>query len=156
MYGNIKIQTFQLTSNEQTSIIENVISLELGLYCSSHCRCTIAAAVIPGVLQPSPLKKSRAEIYEGRGVHRKTKNDHMDHFIALSGMKVGLITFLILGQDRAFCRWELIVENQLQGGVSFDDHCSTKRMKEAFEITCETKMTRIYDNQDIKRCTWLE
>jgi hypothetical protein len=33
-----KIQTFQLTSIDPTSIIENVISLELGLYCSSQCR----------------------------------------------------------------------------------------------------------------------
>jgi hypothetical protein len=31
-----------------------------------------------------------------------------------------------------------------------------KRMKEVFEVTCETKMARIYDNQDSMRCTWLE
>jgi hypothetical protein len=31
-----------------------------------------------------------------------------------------------------------------------------KRMKEVFKITCETKMVRIYDNQDSKRCTWSE
>jgi hypothetical protein len=59
----------------------------------------------------------------------------MDHFFGLSGMKVGFITFLIPGRGRAFCRRELVVENQLQGGISFDNHCSVKRMKEAFEVT---------------------
>jgi hypothetical protein len=73
------------------------------------------------LLQPSPFKKSRPEIYEGREVHQKTKNGHLDHVFGLSGMKVGLIIFLIPGQDRAFCRRELAVRNQLQGGVSFDD-----------------------------------
>jgi hypothetical protein len=34
----VKIQTFQWTSNDPTSIIENVISFELGLYCSNHYR----------------------------------------------------------------------------------------------------------------------
>jgi hypothetical protein len=80
----------------------------------------------------------------------------MDYFFSLNGMKIGLITFLIPGQDRAFCRWEHAVENHLQGGVSFDDYCSTKRMKEAFKATCKPKMARIYDNQDSKRCTWSE
>jgi hypothetical protein len=61
---------------------------------------------------------------------------------------VGLITFLIPGRDRAFYWRELTDKNKLQGGVSFDDHCLAKRMKEAFEVTCETKMARIYDNQD--------
>jgi hypothetical protein len=59
----------------------------------------------------------------------------MDHFFGLSGMKVGFITFLILGRGRAFCWRELVVKNQRQGGVSFDNHCSVKRMKEAFEVT---------------------
>jgi hypothetical protein len=71
-------------------------------------------------------------------------------------MKVGLITFLIPGWDRAFYWQELTVGNQLQGGVSFNDHCLAKRMKEAFEITCETKMARTNDNQDNKMCTWSE
>jgi hypothetical protein len=69
--------------------------------------------VTPGVLQPSPFKKSHPEIYEGREVRRKTKNGYMDHFIGLSGTKVGLIIFLIPGSDRAFYRRELAVENQL-------------------------------------------
>jgi hypothetical protein len=55
MYRNLKIQTFQLTSNDPTSIIENATFLELGLYCSNrcreNCRCTVAATVITGVLQ---------------------------------------------------------------------------------------------------------
>jgi hypothetical protein len=91
------------------------------------------------VLQPSPFKKSCPEIYEEREVHRKTKNGHMDHFFGLSSTKVGLITFLILGGDHAFCQRELAVENQLQGGVSSNDHCSAKRMNEEFEVTCENK-----------------
>jgi hypothetical protein len=68
-------------------------------------------------------------------------------------MKVGFITFLIPGRDHAFYWQELTVGNQLQGGVSFDDHCLAKTMKEAFEVTCETKMARFYDNQDNKMCT---
>jgi hypothetical protein len=70
----------------------------------------------------------------------------LNHFLGLIGMKVGLIAFLISGQDRAFCRQELTVRTQLYCGVSFDDHCPAKRMKEVFEVTCETKMARIYDN----------
>jgi hypothetical protein len=50
-------------------------------------RCILAAIVTPGVLQPSPFKKSRLEIYKGREVHRKTKNGYMDHSFGLSGMK---------------------------------------------------------------------
>jgi hypothetical protein len=44
-------------------------------------------------------------------------------------------------------------ETNFRVGVSFDDHCLAKTMKEAFEVTCETKMARIYDNQDNKMCT---
>jgi hypothetical protein len=38
MHRSLKIQTFQLTSNEPTLIIENTISLELGLYYSNRYR----------------------------------------------------------------------------------------------------------------------
>jgi hypothetical protein len=50
MHRSLKIQTFQLTSKVPTSIIENDISLELGLYYSNHYRYTVSAAVTPGVL----------------------------------------------------------------------------------------------------------
>jgi hypothetical protein len=109
-----------------------------------------------GVTILPPFKKSCPEIYEGREVCQKTRNSHMDYFFRLNGMKIGLITFLIPGQDHAFCQWEHAVRNHLQGGVNFYDNYSTKRMKEAFEVTCKPKMARIYDNQDIKRCTWFE
>jgi hypothetical protein len=33
---------------------------------------------------------------------------------------------------------------------------STKRMKEVFKVTCETKIAMIYDNQESKWCTWSE
>jgi hypothetical protein len=39
-------------------------------------------------------------------------------------------------------------ENTLQYGVSFDNHCLVKQMKDTFEVTCETTRTRIDDNQD--------
>jgi hypothetical protein len=55
MHRSLKIQSFQLTSIDPTSIIENGISLELGLYCSNHCRdkcrCTVAVTITLGVLQ---------------------------------------------------------------------------------------------------------
>jgi hypothetical protein len=35
------MQTFQLTSNDPTSIIENATFLELGLYCSNNYRNTL-------------------------------------------------------------------------------------------------------------------
>jgi hypothetical protein len=41
MHRSLKIQTFQLTSNDPTSIVENVIFLELNLYYSNHCRETV-------------------------------------------------------------------------------------------------------------------
>jgi hypothetical protein len=71
-------------------------------------------------------------------------------------MKVGVIIFLILRSGSCLLSEELTVRNQHQGGVSFDDNCLAKRMKEAFDVTCETKMARIYGNQDSRRCTWSE
>jgi hypothetical protein len=41
MHRSLKIQTFQLTSDDPTSLIENVIILELGLYYSKHCASTV-------------------------------------------------------------------------------------------------------------------
>jgi hypothetical protein len=41
MHMSLEIQTFQLTSNDPTLIIENTTFLELGLYCSNHYRETI-------------------------------------------------------------------------------------------------------------------
>jgi hypothetical protein len=41
----VKIQTFQLTSNDPTSLIENTISLEVGLYYSKYCVSTVEATV---------------------------------------------------------------------------------------------------------------
>jgi hypothetical protein len=38
---SLKIQTFQLTSNDPTSLIENTIFIELGLYCSKHYVSTV-------------------------------------------------------------------------------------------------------------------
>jgi hypothetical protein len=79
----------------------------------------------------------------------------MDSFFGLSGMKVGLIIFLILGRDRAFCRRELADRNKLLCAVNIDTTVGkNKKMKEAFEVTCETTSTRIDDNQDIKECAW--
>jgi hypothetical protein len=58
MHRSFKIQTFHLTSTDLTLIIEDVISLKLGLYYSNHCRenCRYIVAVIVTsvVLQPSP------------------------------------------------------------------------------------------------------
>jgi hypothetical protein len=36
MHRSLKIQTFQLTSNDPTSLIENTIFLEFELYYSKH------------------------------------------------------------------------------------------------------------------------
>jgi hypothetical protein len=50
MHRSLKIQTFQLTSNDSTSLIENIIFLKLGLYCSKYCVSiveTIVAATVP-------------------------------------------------------------------------------------------------------------
>jgi hypothetical protein len=81
MHRSLKIKAFQLTSNDPTSLIEKTIFNELGLCCSKYCVSTADATIVycsyysnTGVLQPSPFKKSRPEIYEEREVHRKTKN----------------------------------------------------------------------------------
>jgi hypothetical protein len=37
MHTSLKIQTFKWTSNDLTSLIKNVIFLELGLYHSNYC-----------------------------------------------------------------------------------------------------------------------
>jgi hypothetical protein len=49
----------------------------------------------------------------------------------------------------------------LQTEISFDVEPAltpllSKKMKEAFEVTCETTRTRIDDNQGIEECTWSE
>jgi hypothetical protein len=41
MHRSLKIQTFQLTSNDPTSLIENTIFIELGLYYSKHGVSTV-------------------------------------------------------------------------------------------------------------------
>jgi hypothetical protein len=41
-------------------------------------------------------------------------------------------------------------------GLALTTTAWRKRMKEAFEVTCETTRIRIDDNQDIKECTWSE
>jgi hypothetical protein len=76
------------------------------MYCSSY-------STHQGCYNPPRFKKSHPKIYEGKEVRWKTKNGHMDHFFGLSGMKVGLIIFLIPGQDCAFYQRELAVGNQL-------------------------------------------
>jgi hypothetical protein len=45
MHRSLKIQTFKWTSNDPTSLIENVIFLELGLYHSNYCINAIEATV---------------------------------------------------------------------------------------------------------------
>jgi hypothetical protein len=103
----VKIQTFQLTSNDPTSIIENAISLELGLYSSNHhrehYRCTIAATVTSRVLQHSPFKKSHPEITEEEG-SSENKERLLNHCFGHNNRKVGLIGFVIPVQDCAFYR----------------------------------------------------
>jgi hypothetical protein len=45
MQKSLENQTFQLTSNDPTSLIENNIFLKLGLYCSKHRDSTVEATV---------------------------------------------------------------------------------------------------------------
>jgi hypothetical protein len=45
MHRSLKIQTFQLTWNDPTSLIESTIFIELGLYCSKHRVSTVEATV---------------------------------------------------------------------------------------------------------------
>jgi hypothetical protein len=96
-----------LTSNDPTSIIENAISLELGLYSSNyhreHYRCTIAATVASRVLQHSPFKKSHPEITEEEG-SSENKEWLLNHCFGNDNRKVGLIGFVIPVQDCAFYR----------------------------------------------------
>jgi pentatricopeptide repeat protein len=38
-----------LTQNNPTPFVQNTIFIELGLYCSDYCRCTVSATVTPVV-----------------------------------------------------------------------------------------------------------
>jgi hypothetical protein len=67
--------------------------------------------------------------------------------IDIGGTKVGMITFLNPGLGSCLlsarsCRWK-----QASWWGQLCHHCSTKRMKEVFKVSCETTMTRIDDNQ---------
>jgi hypothetical protein len=54
-------------------------------------------------------------------------NRQLNHLFGLSGMKVGVITFLeFQGQGHAYYQGE----NKLQCGVNIDIKCLTKRMKD--------------------------
>jgi hypothetical protein len=44
-YTGVKIQTFPLTSNDPTSLIENTIFLELDLYCRKHSVSIVEATI---------------------------------------------------------------------------------------------------------------
>jgi hypothetical protein len=107
------------------------------------------------VLQPSPLKEISSQDYEG-GEDLGNKEWSLNHIFGLSGMKVSLITFLILGSGTCLLSVRIAGGNKLQCGVSFDDHNMTKRMNKAFEFPCKTIRTRLDDNQDSKKCTWSE
>jgi hypothetical protein len=70
-------------------------------------------------------------------------------------MKVGVITFLLPGLGLCLlttwsCRWK-----QASGWGQFWHHCSAKRMKEAFDVTCKTTRIRVDGNQ-VKECAWSE
>jgi hypothetical protein len=69
---------------------------ELGFYHSNRCRATVAITITPEVLQPSPLKEISSRDYEGREVIGEQRTV-IDRSLGLSNMKVGVITFLILG-----------------------------------------------------------
>jgi hypothetical protein len=45
MHRSLKNQTFQLTSNDPTSLIENTIFIELGLYYRKYYVSTVEATV---------------------------------------------------------------------------------------------------------------
>jgi hypothetical protein len=104
MHRSLKIQTFQLTSNDPTLLIENTIFLELGLYCSKklykycrdHYRYIVAATVTPGCYNPPPFKKLIPRFMK-KDRSMETRNSWEDHFFDLEEMKVGVITFLIPG-----------------------------------------------------------
>jgi hypothetical protein len=64
------------------------------------------------VLQPSPLKKSRPKITKEEG-SSENEDWSLNHFIGLNGRKVGIITFLIPGQNQAYYRVRTCDENEL-------------------------------------------
>jgi hypothetical protein len=54
----------------------------------------------------------------------------INHFFGISGTKVGVTTFLILGSGSAYYRVRLVDRNKLLCGVSFDNHSSLKRIND--------------------------
>jgi hypothetical protein len=58
------------------------------------------------------------------------RNGPGDHFFDLGEMKVGVITFSILGLGSCLLTVRTCRRNKLLYGVSFDDHSLAKRMKD--------------------------
>jgi hypothetical protein len=59
-----------------------------------YYRYTVATTVTPGVLQPSPLKRSHLEITKGER-SMENKEQSLNHIFGLNDTIVGLINFLI-------------------------------------------------------------
>jgi hypothetical protein len=86
-----------------------------------YCNCYSK----PGVLQPSPLKKSRPEITkEERSSENKERS--LNHFFGLSGTKIGLITFLIPRSGTCLPLARIADGNKLQCGVNIDTTAQQK------------------------------
>jgi hypothetical protein len=151
---------FQLTLNDPTSIIENAISLELGLYCSNHyrenCRCTVAATETPGVLQPPPLTEISSRDYEGGEVLGNKEQSREP--LLWSWRNEGRHHLFLNSRVRIIPT----INEDLQTGTSFSvgsAMTTTAWWMDEWRlhgVTCETTKTRVDDNQDIKRCTWSE
>jgi hypothetical protein len=82
----------------QSSKLENTTFLGLGLYYRNHCISTIegtvAATVTPGVLQPSPIEEISSRDLRWKRDSLEIKEWSLNHFLGLSGMKVGADHFL--------------------------------------------------------------
>jgi hypothetical protein len=73
-----------------------------------------------GVLQPSALQEISSRDLRWKRDSLEIKEWSLNHFLGLSSMKIGAITFLIPGQDHAYNRCDLADENKLYCGVNFD------------------------------------
>jgi hypothetical protein len=88
------------------------------------------------------------------------RNGPGDHFFDLGEMKVGVITFSILGLGSCLLTVGTCRQNKLLYGVSFDDHSLAKRMKDGCTKSLVkpqvqgSMITKVQGVHLLKECTW--
>jgi hypothetical protein len=106
----------------------NQVRMMITLY--RFCRKTVATTVTLWVSQPSSRKEMSSWDYEGRKVLGKQRM--VIEPLLWSQWHEGRLDWFLNSRvkNRPTIRWELADENKPQHGVSFDNHCLVRKMKD--------------------------